>query len=75
MSQVRQMEGRVRELSLQLAAKTRDLDLAQDALRKLRGEYSSTRKDAEGMLQVSHIVFIYVYTLHAHPALCSSDYL
>eukprot|EP01031_Cornospumella_fuschlensis_P028898 gene28898-34873_t len=51
-SQLRQTEARVRELSAQLAAKTRELDLAQEALRKLRAEYGSTRRDAEGMLAV-----------------------
>eukprot|EP01036_Dinobryon_divergens_P022706 gene22706-30988_t len=49
---VRVAEDRVRELHAQLLSKTQEADSASELLRKLRGEYASTRQDAEGMLQV-----------------------
>jgi len=45
-------EDRVRELHMQLLKSNQELNFSQDALRKLKREYQSTRQDAEGMLQV-----------------------
>ena len=42
----------MRELHVLLQAKTAELDATHDTVRKLRREYTSTRQDAEGMLQV-----------------------
>ena len=52
LQQVQFAEDRVRELHRELAAKDEELKLALEASKKLRAEYQSTRKDAEGMLQV-----------------------
>lgn len=49
---VKACENRVREISTLLTQKTQDLDIAHEAVRKLKLEYASTRKDAEGMLAV-----------------------
>jgi chromosome segregation ATPase len=49
---VKQAEERVKELHTALVTKNKELELGQEALRKLRSEYKSTRQDAEGMLQV-----------------------
>jgi hypothetical protein len=45
-------EDRVKELHLSLLQKTKDLDISNELVRKLKREYASTRQDAEGMLQV-----------------------
>jgi chromosome segregation ATPase len=45
-------EERVRELHTLLLNKNKELDSAQEVIRKLKREYQSTRQDAEGMLQV-----------------------
>eukprot|EP01039_Chlorochromonas_danica_P007806 gene7806-8617_t len=45
-------EDRVRELRLTVHQKSKELDQANEAMRKLRLEYKSTRQDAEGMLAV-----------------------
>ena len=46
------LEARTRELQLGLQRKTKDFEELQDAYKKLKREYQSTRSDAEGMLQV-----------------------
>lgn len=45
-------EDRVKELHLLLLQKTKELDISNELVRKLKREYASTRQDAEGMLQV-----------------------
>ena len=45
-------EERVRELHTLLLNKNKELDSANEVIRKLKREYQSTRQDAEGMLQV-----------------------
>jgi F0F1-type ATP synthase delta subunit len=52
MRKMKAAEDYIKELQLQLLAKTQDLDTAQEVARKLKREYQSTRQDAEGMLQV-----------------------
>ncbi len=42
----------MRELHSLLQTKTVELEGSHDIVRKLRREYTSTRQDAEGMLQV-----------------------
>jgi chromosome segregation ATPase len=49
---VKVAEERVKELHSLLLSKNQELDGTNEVLRKLRNEYSSTRNDAEGMLQV-----------------------
>lgn len=49
---VQQIEIRVKELQQQLYSKQHELEQANEVIRKLRTEYTTTRKDAEGMLQV-----------------------
>lgn len=49
---VKVLEDRIRELQVALLEKTKESDVAQDTVRKLRREYQGTRQDAEAMLQV-----------------------